>query len=185
MGALIVPCGYYLLGLNKGQMLSIMVPAFLAMTLIDIARLRNWSFWNKFARPILSPIIRTHELEGDFTGAFYILGSFCLTIFLFDKPLAIAAIAFIIVGDTFAALIGRKFGKHKFRSKSVEGSLGCFVGASIVAFLTPDLPLTVGVIGALVATVTEAVSFNIDDNVSVPLVSGLVMHIVIKFSGTF
>lgn len=186
MGALVIPGGYWLFGLTRPEMLSIMVPAFVFMVVIDIARLRNWAFWRSFARPLLAPMIRSHEEAGDFTGAFYILGSTCLTIALFSKPIAIAALAFIIVGDTFAALIGRKFGKHKFGRKSVEGSLGCLAGTLIVAFaasLVLDLPLSVGIIGAVTATVAEALSFTIDDNVSVPLTSGLIMSLFVKISG--
>lgn len=185
MGALIIPASYQIFGLTKQQMLAVMVPAFLLMVLIDISRLRNWALWRSFARPVISPMIRSHEEAGDFTGAFYILGSTCLTIALFAKPIAIAALAFIIVGDTFAALIGRKFGRHKFGRKSIEGSLGCLVGTVIVALLTPHLPLSAGLIGAVVATVAEAVSFTIDDNVSVPLASGLAMSLFLKFSGAF
>lgn len=180
MGALVVPAGYYISGLDKYEMSMIMVPAFLAMVLIDIARLRSWIFWRGFASKFLSPIIRPHESAGDFTGAFYILGSMCASIALFPKPVAIAALSFIIVGDTFAALIGRKFGRHRFKGKSIEGSLGCLFGTSLVALAMSffGLPLLTGLVGAIVATVTEAVSFDIDDNVSVPLVSGLVMSIL-------
>jgi dolichol kinase len=185
MGALIIPGSYQLFGLSKYQMLAVMVPAFVLMVLVDIARLRNWAFWRSVARPLLAPMIRSHEEAGDFTGAFYILGSTCLTIALFSKPVAIAALTFIIVGDTFAALIGRKFGRHKFGRKSIEGSLGCLAGTVIVAVLTPHLPLSVGLIGAVTATVAEAVSFTIDDNVSVPLASGLIMTLFLKFSGAF
>jgi dolichol kinase len=180
MGALGVPCGYYLLELQRLQMLCILIPVTLAMILIDVARLRDWNLWRSFASRIIGRIIRAHELAGDFTGATYILLSFCLTIGFFDKPLAIAALAFTIVGDTFAAIVGRKFGRHRFRNKSVEGSLGCLVGTVIVALLVPDLALIIGLAGAVVATVVEAVSFRIDDNISVPLVSGLAMTLLTR-----
>ncbi|MDX9857351.1 MAG: hypothetical protein RBT76_06150 [candidate division Zixibacteria bacterium] len=179
MGALAIPVFYYVSGFDKYQMSMIMVPAFVAMILLDIARLRNWVFWRSFAGRFISPLIRAHEHAGDFTGAFYILGSMCVSIALFSKPIAIAALAFTIVGDTFAALIGRKYGRHRFNGKSVEGSLGCLVGTSLVALAMSQfgLPLMTGLVGALAATIAEAVSFKIDDNVSVPLVSGLIMSI--------
>lgn len=181
MGALIVPGSYYFFQIEKSLMLSMMVPITLLMVIIDISRLRKWRFWYAFPEKILSPIIRPHEVDGDFTGASYILMTFCLTIALFTKPIAIAAICFIIVGDSFAALIGRKFGKHKFyKNKTIEGSLGCFLGMLIVAMLVPDIYLWVVISGALVATVFEAFSFGIDDNVTVPLLSGLFMTIAEK-----
>ena len=123
----------------------------------------------------ISPMVRGHETAGDFLGATYILLSVCLTVALYDKMIAVAALGFIIVGDSFAALVGRKFGRHKFGRKSVEGTLACLVGTLLVALVAPQLPLMLGVIGAVVATATEALSTRIDDNVSVPIISGLVM----------
>ncbi|MFC1475210.1 diacylglycerol/polyprenol kinase family protein [Candidatus Zixiibacteriota bacterium] len=181
MGALIVPGGYYILQLNKLQMLSIMIPVAFIMLFIDLSRLRQWPFWRSFASKFIGPLVRQHESEGDFTGALYILMSFWLTIALFSKPIAIAAISFIIVGDTFAAIVGRKYGKHKFyKSKTLEGSLSCLVGMLLVAILVPDIYLPVVVGGAIVATIFEAYSFGIDDNVTVPLLSGLFMTLFEK-----
>lgn len=180
MGALVIPGGYYFLHLDRPQMLSIMVPVTVAMILIDIARLRQWLFWKAFARRILSPVIRRHEMAGDFTGATYILLSVCLTVALYDKPIAIAAMAFIIVGDTLAALVGRRFGRHRFGNKSVEGSLACLVGTVIVAVLMPDLPMGIRLLGAVVATIVEALPLGIDDNITVPILSGLSMTLLDK-----
>jgi len=147
------------------------------MVIIDIARLRNRGLWRNFLGRFAGGMVRDHEVAGDFTGATYILLSACFTIALYDRPVAVAALAFIIVGDTFAALIGRRFGKHKFGRKSIEGSSGCLLGTLIVVLFVPDLPLQVALVGAFVATVTEALSTKIDDNISVPLISGLIMSL--------
>jgi dolichol kinase len=58
----------------------------------------------------------------------------------------------------------------------------CFLAALVVSSLpsAPHLPLWVGIIGASVATLVEAAPLPINDNFSVPLISGLVMHILIK-----
>lgn len=186
-GALVIPGGYIILGLDKSEALFILVPISIVMTVIDIGRLRGWKFWRAIAEPVIGRMIRDHEQAGDFTGAFYILWSSCLTIALYDKSIAIAALTFIIIGDTAAALIGRKFGRHRFNGKSLEGTLGCLAGTTVVGLVVhgifPELPLSVALIGAVVAAITEAVSFNMDDNVSVPLVSGLVMTLMITLMG--
>ena len=162
-------------------MLYFMVPISIIMLIIDIARLRNRGFWRNFAKKILSPIIREHEHQGDFTGATYILISFCLTIALYTKPIAMAAITFIIVGDALAALLGRKFGKTKFyKNKTYWGSFGCFLGTLIVAIWSPGLAFPVALGGAVIAVIFEAFSFGIDDNVTVPLLSGLAMTLFEK-----
>ncbi len=183
MGALVIPVGYQVLGLGRIAAALIMAGFALAMIVIDIARLRNWALWGKVFQPSVGKIIRYHEQNGDFTGATYILVSSCLAIALFTKPIAIAAIAYIIVGDTLAAIIGRRFGRHRFGRKSVEGSAGCLAGTMLVAAVAPAYGLEFGLAagGAVVATVTEALSVRIDDNVSVPLLSGLVLTILQKF----
>ena len=176
MFALVIPGGYYFLQLTKIGMLSIMVPITLVVVLADVSRLRGWALWRRGFGRLFGGMIRPHEKQGDFTGAFYILTTTCLTVALFDKPIAIAALAFIVVGDTLAALVGRKFGRHRFfDGKSWEGSAACLAGTLAVAVCTPGLTMPVAVIGAVVAAVVEALPFGIDDNVTVPILSGLAM----------
>lgn len=179
-GGLIIPGSYFFFGLDKFEMLTIMVPFSLLMILVDFSRLRNWSFWTQFASKIAGKMVRNHEAAGDFLGSTYILASICVTIALYDKPIAIAALAFIMVGDSMAAIIGRKFGRHKFGRKSVEGSLACLAGTLAVAWLVPGILFPVAITGAVVATLVEALSIGVDDNVSVPIISGLVMTIMTK-----
>lgn len=172
--AFVIPGIYVFSPMSRELALSILIPISLCMIIIDIGRLRDWKLWHLLQK-ILSPIIRESEKRGDFTGATYILTTACFTIALFSRPVAALALAFIIVGDPASALIGRKFGRHKFKSKSLEGSLAFLVAAILIALVMPGIPLIVKIIGAVVATITEAVSFNIDDNATVPLVSGLAM----------
>ena len=181
MFALVIPGAYYFLQLERVGMLTLMVPITLAFIIGDISRLRGWALWRNGLEAVFGKMIRPHEQKGDFSGAAYILSTVCVTVALFDKPVAIAAITFIIVGDTPAALIGRKFGKHRFfDGKSLEGSTACRVGTLIVAALTPGLDRMVAVIGAVVAAVVEALPFGIDDNVTVPILSGLAMTLAAR-----
>lgn len=175
MIALVIPAGYEILGLRRHEMLAIMVPIAVLAVITDIARLRRWRFWTGFWERIFGRMIRPHEKRGDFTGATYILITVCLTVALFSKPIAVAALAFIIVGDTFAALIGRRWGRHRIGAKSVEGSLACLISTLVVAAVVPNLTWPVGLVGAVIATIVEALPLGLDDNVSVPLLSGLAM----------
>lgn len=184
MGALVIPGGYYFLHLERLTAFMIMLIVGLSMLLIDISRLRDWAFWRNFASKVFGKVIRKHEKDGDFTGATYILLTSAAAIALFAKPIAIAALSFIIVGDSFAAVIGRRFGRIKIGNKSLEGSLGCFLGTTLVAVFSPGIPLVIGLLGAVVATLVEAWPMGVDDNVSVPLISGLVMTTAI-FLGPF
>ncbi len=178
MFALVIPAGYQILGLSKGDMLTIMVPIAIFTIAVDISRLRNGWLWRTIFRHVFGHMIRSHEQNGDFTGATYIFISVVAAVALFTKPIAVAALSFIIVGDTLAALVGRRLGKHKFiRAKTVEGTTACLIGTVLVALLVPDLALSVGLTGAVVAALIEAMPLGLDDNVSVPLIAGLVMTV--------
>ena len=122
-----------------------------------------------------APILRRDEQKGAITGATYYIISAFLCILLFSKTLAVVCIFFMVLGDLAAALVGKKWGKTKLLgTKSLEGSAACFVVCAAIALITLN-PVT-GIIGALVATIVEMLPFPIDDNLTVPLVSGAVMH---------
>ncbi len=129
---------------------------------------------------IFSPILRSQERRGGLTGAtYFLIGSF-LCILLFDKTLAIVCLCFLTLGDLCAALIGKQWGRIKlFSRKSLEGSLACFVVCTAAALLIGLHPI-VAITGALVATVIELLPIGVDDNVTIPLISGLAMHLLIS-----
>ncbi|MGB2770146.1 MAG: diacylglycerol/polyprenol kinase family protein [Candidatus Zixiibacteriota bacterium] len=186
--ALTIPIGYFLL--PKTPSLLILSPFVAGAIMIDIVRLRKLPL-HGFLNRLLGPILRDHE-EEDFVGASYILSASFLSILLFHKSVAMAAISFIILGDIAAALIGRRFGKTKIPwsltkvnpfgndRKSLEGSLSCLLMCLVVAMVIPQLPLWIGIIGAVTATVAEGISLPINDNFSVPLLSGLCMQLLLQ-----
>lgn len=183
MGALVIPGGYYILGLEKSTALWILLPFTVLVIATDISRFRGWWLWQGFFSKLFGRMIRSHEQNGDWTGASYILIASCCTIALYSKPIAIAALAFIIVGDSAAALIGRRFGRHRFGRKSYEGSAACLGATLLVAALAPGISFPVAAVGAAVATLIEAKPLGVDDNISVPVLSGLAMTIFQKMIG--
>ena len=179
--ALAIPIGYFLL--PKLLSLLILTPFALGSIVIDIIRLKRLPL-HGFLNRLIGPVLREHE-DSDFTGSSYILTASVLSILLFDKNVAVAAISFIILGDIAAALVGRRYGKIKIKRKSLEGSLACLfmclLVAILVAIIFPRFPLWIGVVGAFTATIVEGITFPINDNFSVPLISGLFMHILLIF----
>jgi dolichol kinase len=103
-----------------------------------------------------------------------------LVISLFDKPIAIAAISFIVVGDTAGAIIGRLWGRIRFRSKSLEGSVSFFLACILVSIIIPGIPYWTKIIGALAATIVEAITLHIDDNLIVPITSAAIMQVIVS-----
>ncbi len=176
--ALLIPASYIIL--PRPWAIGVLGTGFLVVACFEFFRLRRMKPW-LWIEPIVGGMIRPKERNGNFTGAFYILLAGTLTIAFFPRYLAATAITFEIAGDVASAMVGRKFGKHKIRGqKSVEGAIGFLIVALLIIALVPKVPYTVGIVGALVASVVEAVSIHRDDNLTVPLSSGLVMYLMMK-----
>jgi dolichol kinase len=129
-------------------------------------------------------LLREHELDHkkkSLNGATYVLISALISVLIFPKVIFISAFSILIISDSAAALVGRKFGRHKFLSKSLEGTLTFFVSACIVILFTPKVSgffeeYLIGFIAAFVGAIVENISFKlVDDNLSIPLSVGFTM----------
>lgn len=107
-----------------------------------------------------------------------------VAIFLFeDRGIFMAAISFLAIGDTIAAIFGLTHGRVKiFGRKTLEGTLACFLSCLLVTYILTKLPglsflFLVGFWGAIIATVVEALPIEVNDNVVIPIVSGITMQI--------
>ena len=182
--SLSIPIIYYFISRSEGILiLSILTGAAL---ILDLSRHLSPSVGKVFYK-IFGFLLRKHEIDSNkknLNGATYVLISALICVILFPKVLFITAFTILIISDTMAALIGRKFGKHKFLSKSLEGTLAFFVSASIVVFFTPkmeNLPAEylIGLIAAAVGAIVENISFGFaDDNLAIPISIGFTMWLL-------
>ncbi|GAB4316871.1 MAG: phosphatidate cytidylyltransferase [Candidatus Zixiibacteriota bacterium] len=175
--ALTIPIGYHFVAVHTASIICFV--AFTVSLLVDLSRMRNWSIqrhWVKWTEPIVRPKERT-----GFTGATNILASAWLCPLLFSTPAAAMGMVAIILGDSAAALVGRRWGRHRIRTgRTVEGSLA-FLGAALVGgILIPSIPIAISVPGAVIAAIVEAMTRRVDDNLSVPLIVGLFTDIALK-----
>ncbi|NMC76656.1 MAG: hypothetical protein GYA60_05105 [Candidatus Methanofastidiosa archaeon] len=156
--------------------MSIMVIVFVFM---EFLRLR-YNFGNEFIPKVVGKTVRDYE-KVDLSAATYFIISSFFTILLYDKLIAIAAISYNSIGDFFSAIIGKNFGKTKYMGdkKSIEGSIACFVSCYIVGLFIFN-PL-IAVIGALAATFAEGFLIEVNDNLSIPIISGFVLTLVSLF----
>jgi len=188
IGAIIIPALYYYLEFNKIEMLAVVIPVGIFIFIIDLARIKKWKIWNIFKKS-LGPLLRQSERRGGISGATCIFIGVCLAVALYSREIAITVIAYNVIGDPASALIGKRFGYHRYGEKSVEGSIAFFIAASIVAFISWHIfgsvvmPLWIAVAGAFVATLAEGLVVQIDDNITVPVVSGAAMTLFVYLTG--
>lgn len=182
--SLSIPVIYYFIPTS----VSIIILAVLTVIalLIDLGRFISSSFAVIFYKTF-GFLLREHELDKkkkNLTGASYVLISALICAIIFPKVIFVTAFAILIISDTMAALVGRKFGEHKFLRKSFEGTFAFFISASIVVLLTPKvgnyfLEYIIGIIAALVGALVENISYGfVDDNLAIPLSVGLTMWIL-------
>lgn len=163
--------------LSRKEMLFLLFSLTLFSYLIDILRLEIKPFGRIFYN-IFEKLLWEKE-KRIFTGASTFLLSAFLCVFLFSKSIAIASLLFLCVGDTVAYFTGTRFGKILlFREKTLEGSLACFSVCVIISLFIHELPLQVTIAGAIGASLVELFPFGVDDNLMLPLVSGLIMETV-------
>lgn len=178
--SLSIPVIYYFI--ERDVALSILVPITFAFLTVDLLRYYHAPTAALFYK-VFGFMLRKHEQDGNnkrLNGATNVLIAATLCITLFPKLIVLTSFSILIVSDTFAALIGRKFGKRKFLKKSVEGSLAFFLFALLVVAITPKVEYSpieyfIGAIASIVGTVVEAGSWKIDDNLSIPFSVGIVM----------
>ena len=124
-------------------------------------------------------MMRNSEKKGEITGATWVFAGSLITIILVPKPFCIIALFFLAIGDTFAALVGMNYPFLKIGRKTLSGSIACFVTCCIIGVLFSfGLKTTIIIFGALIATLTELLSRKINDNLSIPIFSGISMYLI-------
>jgi dolichol kinase len=132
-----------------------------------------------------SEFLRQTKRKDDERGFIYFFLGIILTLFLFQSNIAVAnaSIIMLLFGDSASTIFGRRFGRHKLpfnKKKTVEGSIA-FIVVGFAGALT-QIPAIPALFGAIFGSLTEAYS-PIDDNIPIPIVSGLVMSLIIFFMG--
>jgi dolichol kinase len=182
--SLSIPTIYYFI--PRSTAIIILAVLTLLAILLDLSRYLHPGVGKIFYR-IFGFMLRRHEVDHrkkNLNGATYVFISALISIIIFPKVIFITAFTILIISDSLAALIGRKFGRHKFLSKSLEGTLTFFISAIIVVLLTPKveghfLEYAIGIIAAFIGAIVENVSFGLaDDNLSIPLSIGLTMWLL-------
>lgn len=162
------------------QARGLLLGAAATAVLIELARSLSPGVNALFVRTV-GCMLRYRERQA-LTGATTMAIGFVATAFTVPPNLAAAAILMAGTGDAAGALVGRRFGKIRFRNgKSLEGSIACFGTACGAALLLPGVSPTMALAAALVTTTLELVITSFDDNLILPLAAALTLH---ALSGT-
>lgn len=179
--SLSIPIVYYYI--TRELALTILIPLTIFSLVTDLTRHFHPSF-SKYFIAIFGFMLRTHEKDNkkkNLNGATYVLISAVLVILLFPKIFAITAFAVLIIGDISAALFGRKFGRHRFLAKSLEGSFAFLITSFVVILFTPKITgsieeYLIGFFAAFIGMISENISYGwADDNLTIPVSVALTM----------
>jgi dolichol kinase len=152
---------------------------------LDFLRLKNEKI-NEGLTNFFGPIMRKSE-KVSFSGLpFYALGV-ALSIFFYEESIAILAILFLIFGDPVASIVGVYYGRDRLLpNKTLQGTIAAFSTCLSVAIIylivlgvhSPNLILF-AFFGAIVGALSELLSaFNIDDNLTIPVISGAALSVL-------
>jgi diacylglycerol kinase (CTP) len=159
---------------------------------VEFARFNNKKL-NAIVCRMMGPFIRKSEINSFSGFPFYALG--CgLSMLLFQEKIAVLSIFFLVYADPFASLFGVLYGRDKLLpNKSLQGVAAAFCICYLIALFYLDrfyglsmdvvlFSLFAGVAGAL----SELASvLGIDDNLTIPVVSGIGLTIINLFIPIF
>ena len=176
----IVACGAIpLLGIfvSPGVMVTLLATMSGLALLVELARLRLPGL-NSILVARLKPLLKDTE-DQRITGATYIALSALACFLVFDKPIAIVALFFLALGDPMAALVGSRMGGFRVFGKSPLGTLAFVtVAIGVAGILSSSNVVSFHwglVAGATIAALVELAPSFLDDNLTIPLVSGAAM----------
>lgn len=143
----------------------------------------------KFRIPVIAWLLDEFERKEDMKtlpgkGAIYYAVGCLLAVYLFPKDIAIAAILILAFGDSISHLFGVHYGriKHPFNDKKfLEGTLFGFLASFAISLFFISLPeaFFASTAAMLIEAVEVKIGANtINDNLMIPLVSGVVISVV-------
>jgi dolichol kinase len=177
LGGLSLLSAYYVLGRERALLLygSLLV----IVLVVDGARLLVPA-WNRFIFDRFQSFVRKNE-EHKLTGTWaYVLGV-GLSLYLYSPGAAAAAICFLAFGDVAATTVGERYGRTRIGDKSLEGTAAFAVAALFSGFLLSLLGAPVEgwviILGAITAAGVELLPIPLNDNLTIPVVSGGLMEL--------
>lgn len=182
-GAVLWLTPYLFFGFSKEMMAALLGLALASVMSLEYSRAR-FPWVNQAALRVLGPIMRDTEVN-QLSGIPFYLASCLFSFLIFPHHVAVLAILYLAFGDPSSSFFGVLYGRNKiFPNKSLQGTLGGFFVCATVTFLyltwqriDSQLIFLFSLLGGFAGSVAELLPLNVDDNFSIPVVSGLLMAI--------
>ena len=139
--------------------------------------------WLRFRGLVSLPFLRENERKKIAAYVFFMIGAF-ISVLIFEKRIAIAAILMLALGDTISALAGALMTvdnaeRYEKSIKLPEVMLVMFMTSLLIGYLVLH-SLPIAVLGTIGATLADGVplkvqGISVDDNLTIPLFSGILM----------
>jgi len=181
----------YAIGLPKVLSVLLLAAALAFFLTAEYARLK-FPKLNAFAIRVMGPLMRTSEVNRISGTPFYI-GSVLLSVAIFPKAIAVLSILFLAIGDPISSIFGILWGDLGPRFSNGKSLIGTAAGMGICCVITfiyllcihvpPFSSLLIALAGGLAGGGAEMIPLEIDDNFSIPLVSGLALWVAFLFLG--
>ena len=147
------------------------------LLMFELTRLRV-SGINRWFISHFGSMLREEEKSSLITSNYVLLAAL-VSYIVFGRDIAILAVAFLAIGDVAAAIVGDRFGRTRLFGKALEGDLACFFSCLAIGFVLYYAGLHVGsrtvILGAVGATIGQAIQTPVDDNLTLPLLAGALM----------
>ncbi len=172
----VFPISY--LFLKKQDLLLILGTLIVFAVTVELCRFFSYKC-SKIFDKLVGSLLRYREKQ-KFTGATNLLIAFYVSVLIFNQSVAIAVMLFVALSDALSALAGKKWGRKKiFKDKTCIGCLVFAATGFIVILIVPGLPFAAGLTGLIAATAVDIFIDTIDDNITIPLIAGIAMHLAL------
>lgn len=183
--ALVVP---FLMGV-LGKELSVLILVPMAVISLSADLLRAWSTgfaawidrWFGFMMRGEERAVRRDVVV--INGASWVIITAALLAAIFPIRIAVASFVMFMVSDAAAALVGRRFGTHRWPNspRTLEGSAAFVMTGVAIMILFRDVAFWTGAVSAFVGAAAEVVRKPLNDNIRVPIVVAFTLYLLERY----
>ena len=174
----IIPLSLFFI--ERETLLIVLLPITIIFIFLDFTR-HYISIIGRIYSAFFDRVTRSVEKEkNNVTGAtYYLLGCLITVYFFQDISIIMSSLLIMSISDSFAALIGIRYGNTKiYNGKTLEGSFAFLLSTIIIlSIFSINLHLYALIFISVVVTFVELFSvYRINDNLTIPICSAILLQ---------